>query len=91
VFESVPQADIEAAMDTVEALVRPDDACHYEELRRRWRRIQPIFAALLRHISFEASPAAEPIRKAIRYLRALARALLQRLRAAQAVEGRRRL
>ena len=59
-------------MDTIEALIRPDDACHYEELRRRWRRIQPIFAALLRHISFEASPAAEPIRKAIHYLRALA-------------------
>jgi Tn3 transposase DDE domain/Domain of unknown function (DUF4158) len=72
VFESVPQADIEAAMDTVEALIRPDDACHYEELRRRWRRIQPIFAALLRHTSFEASPTAEPIRKAIHYLRALA-------------------
>jgi TnpA family transposase len=71
VFESVPQADIEAAMDTIEALIRPDDACHYEELRLRWRRIQPIFAALLRHISFEASPAAEPIGKAIRYLRAL--------------------
>jgi TnpA family transposase len=71
VFDAVPQADIGAAMDRVEALVRPDDACHFEELRRRWRRIQRIFAALLRHISFEASPAAEPVGKAIGYLRAL--------------------
>ncbi len=71
VFEAVPQAEIEAAMDRVEALVRPDDARHYEELRRRWRRIQRIFAALLRHVSFGASPAAEPVRKALDYLRAL--------------------
>lgn len=71
VFETMPQAEIEAAMDRVEALVRPDDACHYEELRRRWRRIQRIFAALLRHVSFGASPAAEPIKKATDYLRAL--------------------
>jgi hypothetical protein len=53
-------------------LIRPDDTCHYEELRLRWRRIQLIFTALPRHISFEAPPAAEPIGKAIRYLRALA-------------------
>lgn len=71
VFETVPQAEIEAAMDRAEALVRPDDACRYEELRRRWRRIQRIFAALLRHVSFGASPAAEPLKKAIDYLRAL--------------------
>jgi TnpA family transposase len=71
VFETMPQAEIEAAMDKVEALVRPDDACHYEELRRRWRRIQRIFAPLLRHVSFGASPAAEPVKKAIDYLRAL--------------------
>jgi TnpA family transposase len=71
VFEMVPQAEIEAAMDKVETLVRPDDACHYEELRRRWRRIQRIFAALLGSISFGASPAAEPVRKALDDLRAL--------------------
>jgi hypothetical protein len=65
VFETVPQAEIEAAVDRVETLVRPDDACHYEELRRRWRRLQRIFAARLGHVSFGASPAAEPVRKAI--------------------------
>ena len=59
-FETVPRAEIEAAVDRVETLVRPDDACHYEELRRRWRRLQRIFAALLGHVSFGASPAAEP-------------------------------
>jgi len=71
VFDAVPRAEIEAAMDKVEMLVRPDDACHYEELRRRWRRIQPIFAALLGHVSFGASPAAEPVKKALDYLCAL--------------------
>ena len=71
VFDAVPRAEIEAAMERVETLVRPDDACHYEELRRRWRRIRHIFAALLARISFGASPAAEPVRKAVEYLRAL--------------------
>jgi TnpA family transposase len=71
VFETVPQAEIEAAVDKIEALVRPDDACHYEELRRRWRRVQRIFAALLGQVSFGAAPAAEPVKKAVDYLRAL--------------------
>ena len=71
VFDAVPRAEIEAAMERVETLVRPDDACHYEELRRRWRRIRHIFAALLGRVSFGASPAAEPVKKALDYLRAL--------------------
>ena len=71
VFDAVPRAEIEAAMERVETLVRPDDACHYEELRRRWRRVRHIFAALLGRVSFGASPAAEPVKKAIDYLRAL--------------------
>ncbi len=71
VFETVPQAEIEAAVDKIEALVRPDDACNYEELRRRWRRVQRIFAALLGQVSFGAAPAAEPVKKAVDYLRAL--------------------
>jgi TnpA family transposase len=71
VFETVPQAEIEAAVDKIEALVRPDDACNYEELRRRWRRVRRIFAALLGQVSFGAAPAAEPVKKAVDYLRAL--------------------
>jgi TnpA family transposase len=71
VFDAVPRAEIEAAMEKVEMLVRPDDACHYEELRRRWRRIRRTFAALLDHVSFGASPAAEPVKKALDYLRSL--------------------
>jgi hypothetical protein len=71
VFDAVPRAEIEAAMERVETLVRPDDACHYEELRRRWRRVRHIFAALLGRVSFGASPAAEPVKKALDYLRAL--------------------
>jgi TnpA family transposase len=71
VFDTVPRAELEAAMDKVEMLVRPDDACHYEELRRRWRRIRPLFATLLGQVPFEASPAAEPVRKALDYLRSL--------------------
>src|SRR4051794_14419655 len=71
VFEAVPQAEIEAAMDRGEGLGRPHGARPHQGLRRRWRRIRRIFAALLRHVSFGASPAAAPLKKAIDYLRAL--------------------
>jgi TnpA family transposase len=68
-FEKIPQADIEAAMARVEALVQPPDSRHYEELCRRWRRTHRLFASLLERVAFEATPAGRSVKEALDYLR----------------------
>ena len=71
VFARFPKADLKAAADRIEALVRPDDDCHYEELRRRWRRTRRLFSELLRHVAFSTAPGAQPIKQALDHLRSL--------------------
>lgn len=70
-FEQIAQADIEAAMASVDLLViAPDDRRH-QELGPYWRRVRTLFSALLQRITPDASPAGQPIIAALNYLRGI--------------------
>ena len=70
-FEQIAQADIKAAMASVDLLViAPDDRRH-QELGPYWRRVRTLFSALLQRITPDASPAGQPIIEALNYLRGI--------------------
>ncbi|MEI6559124.1 MAG: Tn3 family transposase [Rhodospirillaceae bacterium] len=70
-FEQIAQADIEAAMASVDLLViAPDDRRH-QELGPYWRRVRTLLSALLQRITPDASPAGQPIIAALNYLRGI--------------------
>jgi TnpA family transposase len=68
-FEQIAQADIEAAMASVDSLVTTPDDRRYQELRPYWRRIRTLFPALLQRTMFEATPAGQLVIAALTYLR----------------------
>jgi TnpA family transposase len=67
-FERIPRANIESAMASVDSLVGAPDDRRYQELRPHWRRVRALFSALLRRITFDATPAGQPVMAALRYL-----------------------
>jgi hypothetical protein len=67
-FERIPQANIESAMDSVDSLVGAPDDRRYQELRPHWRRVRTLFSALLLRIKFEATPAGQRVVVALKYL-----------------------
>ncbi|HST90649.1 MAG TPA: Tn3 family transposase, partial [Brevundimonas sp.] len=67
-FERIPRANIESAMASVDSLVSAPDDRRYQELRPHWRRVRALFSALLRRITFDATPAGQPVMAALKYL-----------------------
>lgn len=70
-LQKIPETDIETAMMRIETLVQPPDSRHYKELSRRWRSIRRLFANLMEHMAFEATPTGRPVKEAIDYLRTI--------------------
>lgn len=68
-FEQISRADIEAAMASIDSLVRAPDDRRYQELRPHWRRVRTLFSALLQRITLDATPAGQPVIAALNYLR----------------------
>ena len=68
-FAQISRADIEAAIASINSLVSTPDDRRYRELRPYWRRVRTLFPALLRRITFDATPAGQPVIAALNYLR----------------------
>ena len=68
-FEQIAQADIQAAMASVDSLVTTPEDRRYQELRPHWRRVRALFSALLQRTTLGATPAGQPLVTALNYLR----------------------
>lgn len=69
VFTQVPREALEQALKSVDALVRPPDDVYYRELNARYRSVRRFLPTLLRSIQFGASPAGDPVVRALAWLR----------------------
>ena len=69
VFSRVPRSEMAQALDDVRKLVRPPDDVFYRALDAHHRRVRRFLPALLKHVSFIAAPAGEPVVEACGYLR----------------------
>jgi TnpA family transposase len=67
-FERIPRANSESAMASIDSLVGAPDDRRYQELRPHWRRVRALFPALLRRVTFDATPAGQPVMAALKYL-----------------------
>ncbi len=65
IFKSMTREELADALAQVAALVRPPEDVYYQELQQRWRRIRRFLPALLKTISFGATPAGEAIAEAL--------------------------
>lgn len=69
VFESVPKADLEDALERAAALIRPPDDVFYKELDLRYGSVRRYLPEVLKNVSLEANPAGRPIVEACGWLR----------------------
>jgi TnpA family transposase len=69
VFSRVPREVLTKALVSVETLVRPPDDVYFSELNAHYRSVRIFLPTLLQHISFGASPAGEPVRESLDWLR----------------------
>lgn len=67
IFAQIPPEKLAEALSNVESLV-PDDI-YYNELEKRYRSLRIFIPSLLKHISFGASPAGEPVVVAYEWLK----------------------
>ena len=69
VFSRIPRPEMAQALDDVRKLVRPPDDVFYRALDAHYRRVRGFLPTLLKHVSFIAAPAGEPVHEAYSYLR----------------------
>jgi hypothetical protein len=68
VFATISRAELEAALQQIDRLVRPSEDLYYQELQNSYRRVRRFLPALLRSVRFGASPAGQPVLEAIAHL-----------------------
>jgi TnpA family transposase len=68
-FEKIPRAVLEGALENVTALTRPPDHVYYRALAQRHRAVKGYLPSVLKHIRFEAGPAGKPVVAAYDWLR----------------------
>jgi TnpA family transposase len=68
-FSVVPRDDLVHAAQEVDRLIRPPDDVYYQELLASYRRVRQFLPRLLQTITFEASPAGQPVADALGYLK----------------------
>jgi hypothetical protein len=68
-FAAVPQAALEAAVVQVDTLTRPPDDPYFDELMSQHRRIRRFLPQLVRVVGFGATPAGQPVLKALQHFR----------------------
>lgn len=69
VFSKTTPADLQRALDQVEALIRPPDDVFYQELEGQYRSVRRYLPTVLKCLRFEASPAGKDIVAAFDWLR----------------------
>jgi TnpA family transposase len=67
-FARVPRPQLAEAVARVEALARPPEDDYQRELLDRYRRVRRFWPDLLRTVTFQATPAAQPLVRALRFL-----------------------
>jgi hypothetical protein len=71
VFAHVPRELLAEAMTKVEELTRPPDDDYYPELVTQYGRVRRFLPSLLRTITFDGTPAGQPVLDALHFLTAL--------------------
>lgn len=71
VFRMMSRIDLEASVQQIENIVRPPEDVYYKELQGSYRRVRRFLPALLRTITFGASPAGQPLLEALEYMRTM--------------------
>ena len=69
VFRMMSRTDLEASVQQIENIVRPPEDVYYRELRGSYRRVRRFLPALLRTVTFGASPAGQPLLAALEYMK----------------------
>lgn len=69
VFENIPKALLESALENASTLIRPPDDVFYQELDLRYGSVRRYLPTLLEHVVFEANPAGRPVVEACNWLR----------------------
>jgi hypothetical protein len=68
-FTTVPQAALEAAVTQVDSLTRPPDDPYFDQLVAQHRRIRRFLPQFVRVVGLDATPAGQPVLKALQHLR----------------------
>ena len=71
IFAQVPQAQLAAAVEQVEAIARPPDDQYYPEILSRWRTVRLFLPTLLNTIDFQATQAGQDILAALTFLKSI--------------------
>lgn len=69
VFDTVPQAALEAAVAQIDSLTRPPDDPYFDELLAQHRRVHRFLPDFVRVVGLDAMPAGRPVLKALHHLR----------------------
>jgi TnpA family transposase len=69
VFENIPKALLESALENASTLIRPPDDVFYKELDLRYGSVRRYLPTLLEHVVFDANPAGRPVVDACNWLR----------------------
>ena len=69
VFENIPKALLESALENASTLIRPPDDVFYKELDLRYGSVRRYLPTLFEHVNFEANPAGRPVVDACNWLR----------------------
>lgn len=67
-FEKVPRERLIQAVESVSALIRPQDNVYYYELDAKFRTVRRFLPALIEHIRFGANAAGEPLVAALEWI-----------------------
>lgn len=68
IFKGLQREDLEAALNQIDALVRPPEDMYYQELQQSWGRVRRFLPPLLKSLHFGFTPAGKPIAEALEYL-----------------------
>lgn len=67
-FAHIPRQELTKALADVNALVRPPDDVFFRALDQHYPRVRRFLPALLKHVTFIATPAGAPVHEACAYL-----------------------
>jgi hypothetical protein len=71
IFNMLERDGLTAAVNQVDALIRPPDDVYYRELEENYRKVRRFLPALLSTVRFGSTPAGESVLEALKYLLAI--------------------
>jgi hypothetical protein len=69
IFKALKSDDLTAAVNQVDALVRPPEDVYFRELEESYRRVRRFLPSLLHTVHFGSTPAGQGVLEALNYLR----------------------